>query len=166
VDQCKYHEHCALEGVAISPGDEPLCILHSRDPNKDRSRFESAFSNHKKHRQYDYSYIAFPDRFDIRRVFESGRVDRLLNFTGALFYAEVRFREVAIDAINFMEAEFRAESDFEGIKIEQTTSFYKARFGKHANFKGAVFQGWANFDDAVFEGDVCDWGAIGVRPEY
>ncbi len=140
--RCEHHEFCGLDA---NPGED-LCILHSRDLNKDKSDFNEAFEAHREKYGHNFQNFVFPAAPDFGGV----TFNELANFSGAKFSQGANFSHATFTAIaGFSEATFIKQADFRG-----------ARF-KWASFMGSAFNEGADFSDAKF----CE-GADFIRAKF
>ena len=116
----------------------PVCLMHSRDPNKDDAAFQAEF---KRILEAAGKGIADFTRF----VFPSA------NYSGRKFAAECRF----------VEATFTQGADFGLATFTQAADFSQAEFAEAANFSGVKFAGDAKFVLTVFKKDATfTWAAF------
>ncbi len=176
--KCAHHDICGRE--AEENDGEHLCILHSKDPNKDKDAFERAFDEHYKQKGRNFAYFGFPAGSDLSEVaftgdvsFEESTFHGLANFLGATFHGFVNFEGTTFEGyVSFAGATFSEESSFEmatckeyadfakaefagyvcfqDATFHQTASFGKATFSEIANFQMATFKGYADFRGATF----------------
>jgi hypothetical protein len=75
-----------------------LCILHSKDPDKDRHAFAEALQQHREGKRADFSYMLFPD---------------FANFSEAIFSQPVSFSGARfVKGASFLKATFEQETHF------------------------------------------------------
>src|ERR1051325_2414912 len=85
--KCTLFSSCQLDAGGENWYVGARCILHSRDPNKDKEAFNAALLEHREKGQDNYSYFVFPQSVDFRdTVFKKRAL-----FRGATFYGEAYF---------------------------------------------------------------------------
>jgi hypothetical protein len=116
---------CLLPGW----GPDDKCILHSDNPNKNKSEFERAFLEKNKKNDTDFRAVFFPD---------------ILNFT------KYEFKDI----VDFSYAEFNDKVYFQDTKFNKVAIFKNTKFNKDVDFAGAKFLegGGAIFLDCEFNG--------------
>jgi uncharacterized protein YjbI with pentapeptide repeats len=134
---------------------EPICLMHSRDPNKDVAEFHKEVvailrgksKYHRRQDRYDFQRFVFPqeDRFskatfDLTANFSRATFLRNADFSGATFTQDA----------DFSEAQFTQDADFSGGTFNHYIDFSLATFLRNANFSGATFTREANFSGAAF----------------
>jgi len=151
----------------------PVCLMHSRNPNKDDTAFQSELEEVLRQSGRgiaDLTGFVFPSSnytkrtFDARCVFDEAAFLATADFRGAVFRQLARFRRVvfshgallvgtAFEAdADFMEATFVEGADFRGCIFAGAAVFSAARFLKISFFSGAKFGATAQFADAAFNG--------------
>ena len=131
---CKHFDICGLE--AIDP--EGLCILHSKDPQKDKEAFQKELHDRLNEKNYDFRLFYFPEGtcgFS-NRIFEKKASFLKVNFQGKSYFSRVTFQ----DEISFLQATFQGEANF-----------FKTIFLKEANFVQVAFKEKANFSVTIFQ---------------
>lgn len=103
-----------------------LCILHSKEANKDRGTFYERVGEKLRARDY--------------------------NFAGAVFPGDLDFSGKEFVNANFREAEFRGRADFSGAVLGGATNFFLAKFREAAVFSRARLDGEARFSSVEFGG--------------
>jgi len=114
---------------------DPLCLMHSRDKNKDTELFQHYIR---------CIYQNTSDEDSTTECFDFGR----FVFPEALFTGWT-FRK----PVDFSDAEFATTPDFREAKFVGDAKFERAHFERGANFHGAVFEQKAVFREATFNGD-------------
>jgi uncharacterized protein YjbI with pentapeptide repeats len=157
VAHCKYHNICgrdALEG-------EDLCVLHSKNPDKDKERFVESLAEHRTgERAYDFSDFVFPVVADFSRTsFRWGAKFALATFAeGADFIGTAFTKGAAFLGAKFIKdakfnfATFTRYANFSGSTFSADVNFQGATFSEGADFSGASFTEHSNFWDAKFHG--------------
>jgi len=147
--RCEHHEICGLDS---EPGED-LCILHSHDPNKDRSAFEDALAAQRKKNRPNFQHFVFPahaayfkgTRFTDRAVFFYAEFIEGCDFSDATFS----------EGADFSHARFRESAKFFGVTFDKGAKFSYATFcdGTFVDFGAARFADWAYFSNATFGGE-------------
>jgi uncharacterized protein YjbI with pentapeptide repeats len=106
---------------------ENLCLMHSRDPDKDSNAFQTEFE-------------------DILEKADDGVAD----FSGFVFPEADYSSHTFNPTCNFTEATFTRGADFALTKFAQGATFYKVTFAGDASFFKAKFAGEASFFNAAF----------------
>ncbi len=145
--------HPAPEGV----DKEPVCLMHSRDPQKSDDQFQEEFERVLKEAGAglaDFSGFVFPSAIYPLQTFAAQCVFSNATFTqGPDFYAAT-FTQNA----NFSAATFTQNANFSAATFTQNADFFHATFTQDAQFDMAAFTqnaqfGWATFkQDAEFSG--------------
>jgi uncharacterized protein YjbI with pentapeptide repeats len=116
---------------------EPVCLMHSNNPAKDRAAFQNEFERILRAPgagEADFSYFRFPTADYRDRDFQAKCL-----FVGTAF----------LGTASFINAKFREPADFEEARFEQDANFLSAIFEQDANFEGATFAGVAQFGRAT-----------------
>lgn len=134
---CQIHEKHGFEctNPAMLGDPDGLCILHSRDREKNPEAFREALLARWKQTQtyyQDFRGVFFPGQFNPGEVFGTGDF-RKLDFSGATFN----------EGADFSGAIFRERADFTG-----------AIFLEGADFTGATFTGELYFTGTEIDGQV------------
>ena len=135
--QCNHHKICRLD--ALHETDEELCILHSRDPNKDKDDFSRALEDYRNGGGCNFSLFLFPDDAN----FDNYEIPAHANFSGASFSKRA----------NFQHATFLGNAEFNGATFANEAEFSHSTFNKDADFRGTKFDKVASFLDAKFCGE-------------
>jgi uncharacterized protein YjbI with pentapeptide repeats len=150
---------------------EPVCLMHSHDPNKDDAAFQAEFERILRDAGEgvaDFSRFVFPTANFSGRKFQPACMfvettfpqnayffeatfmrDSMFNkamFTQGAFFEWVRFTHDAY----FPEATFAQEANFIGARFAHGAIFQKATFSQAAGFAGAKFVQRASFHKARF----------------
>jgi len=142
---CKHYDICGLY-VDADP-EAGLCILHSKDPNKDKKAFAKKLEEHRKNRGDDFRYFVFPEEINFFRATFSERA----NFGDATFSERANFVVATFTkGADFFRATFSKGTSFMGATFSERANFGEVTFTKKADFGGATFSKWANFGDATF----------------
>lgn len=151
--KCKHYKICGRE--ADESSDEELCILHSKNLDKDRDDFRQALEDHRTRKSCDFSYFVFPEYTGFRKT----------KFTEWASFFHVKFAESAdfedakfFEGVSFSHAKFPEGAKFFATEFKKLTNFADAKFGKETDFSGdadfrvAKFEGRVSFADASFNG--------------
>ncbi len=83
--KCKFYYMC---GLYAEPDEEPpLCILHSKDPNKDKELFKTSLEKHRREKGDVFMRIFFPEVAN----FSGAAFSKWANFAWATFSEEANF---------------------------------------------------------------------------
>jgi uncharacterized protein YjbI with pentapeptide repeats len=142
--------------------EEPVCLLHSRDPQKSDSEFQQEFERVLKeatdrNEVADFTRFIFPSaeyahrEFKTRCRFDHATFTRNAIFSDATFTQNAsfycaRFMQIAY----FYRATFTQEADFCRATFVQDADFSYATFTQNACFLGAEFTQKTNFEKATF----------------
>lgn len=133
---------------------QPVCIMHSKDPNKSGEEFQSEFE----------------------RILDGAKkTETEANFTGFIFVnsdfhgrafnsACSFFRAEFSNQSNFIKATFNGDADFTLAKFAHAVSFTGAKFERYASFYGTKFGDDASFGLAKFAEDA-DYAASEFKRE-
>ena len=156
--------------------EEPVCLMHSRDPKKDKVKFRQEIdaildgtSDHRSRDKYDFTHFVFPDCANFTNVGFALDADfSWATFTQVADFRQARFTQVAefrlatfthaadfciatfTHAAEFDHATFTQAADFSGATFTQVAKFNEAKFIQAADFSGATFTQAAEFNDAKF----------------
>ncbi|OFW31426.1 MAG: hypothetical protein A3J28_07195 [Acidobacteria bacterium RIFCSPLOWO2_12_FULL_60_22] len=154
--RCGRPPYSAPEGV----DKRPVCLMHSRDPNKDNDAFQQEFERILEEAgegEANFTLFVFPRadyagrEFKARCIFGDATFTQRANFIGATFTQEADFtRATFTQWANFRGATFTERADFSEATFTQRAGFSEATFTGEANFGGATFTQWANFVLATF----------------
>jgi len=135
----------APEGVDT----EPLCLMHSRDPQKDDAAFQAEFERILQAAgggTADFTGFVFPSSnyggraFKARCDFKESTFNHRADFSDATFTQHV----------DFWGATFTQDADFHGATFTQRAYFHLATFIQGASFWGVMFAQDADFRQATF----------------
>jgi hypothetical protein len=145
--------------------EEPVCLMHSRDPKKDKVKFRQEIdaildgtSDHQSRDKYDFTHFVFPDRANFTNVgfaldadFSDATFTQLADFGRATFTQLADFGSATFtDAADFRWATFTHAADFRWATFTQTADFSRATFTQTADFSRATFTHAADFTWATF----------------
>jgi len=156
------HEHCGRSIYHPAPGhdEEPVCLMHSRDPQKSDSEFQQEFERTlteatDRKEVADFTRFFFPSAKYARREFKTRcRFDHAA-FTQRADFSEATFTQSVI----FSDATFEQSATFHCASFMQTGYFYQVMFKQEANFSRAMFLQDAVFSHATFKQDAFFLGA-------
>jgi hypothetical protein len=158
--RCGRKLHAAPAGV----DEQPVCLMHSKDPNKQSGPLFDAFWLEFKRilerageKQAHFEGFFFPRADFFRRTFEAicrfdgATFTQNAFFGGAVFTQNANFRGATftLDA-SFREATFTQNADFSYATFTQNAYFFKATFTQKVRFAFATFTQNASFMDATF----------------
>ena len=142
--KCVYHHICGL--MAEANPSECLCILHSRQVNKDAEAFDNALVVHRETRGDCFTGMVFPTWVDFARTPFS-----TVSFRDVTFAAGADFTNATFSAeVEFSSATFAEKADFINTVFSARTSFVSATFAGDADFTGTAFAGEVSFGSATF----------------
>lgn len=122
---------------------QPVCIMHSNDPDKSDEDFQSEIERILDEAEKTGTVANFS-----RFVFPSS------DFHGRTFNPACSFLfAVFTDRSNFLKTTFDGAANFVGTKFVRRAAFIGAKFNRDAAFSGTKFDGNANFGLAQFAGN-------------
>jgi len=156
-------------GRAIHPAPpgvdpQPVCLMHSRDPNKDSAQFQNEIDAILARTDiHDLTGFVFTQDAD----FSGAKFTQNAEFSGAKFTRNANFNsDTFTQNANFYLAEFTQGAYFFGAKFTQNAEFSGAKFTRNAGFSGAKFTRIANFSFATFTQNADFAGAKFTRAAY
>jgi len=178
-----YRRRCGRPVYKASAGidETPVCLMHSRDPNKDDAAFQAEFERILEAAGEgiaDFTRFVFPSANYTGRIFAARCVFLRATFTQAAWFAGATFTQAAdfygatftraadfreatfTQAAFFPRATFTQAADFLFTRFTQAAFFYEATFTQDAVFRYATFAQAAIFNEAKFM-QVADF--IGTR---
>ncbi len=129
---CKHHEICGLDALE----GEEYCIIHSHNPDKDKTAFYEALTEHRKEKGDRFYHFVFPEYADFANI----------HFTGDAYFENAKF----IGEAKFEDAEFIGDAYFWGAEFTEGANFQYAKFAEGANFRETIFNKGADFQETVF----------------
>jgi hypothetical protein len=102
---CKHHEICGLDALE----GEENCILHCRNPDKDKTAFYEALTEYRKEKGDCFDHFVFLEYADFANI----------RFTGDAYFWKVRFNK----GVNFSDAHFTGKVGFNGASFSGRTLF-------------------------------------------
>lgn len=161
--------------------NRPVCLMHSRDPNKHPGEFQdgihailNSFSPHNRSPElFDFTRFVFPttdftgSKLKKEVSFRLATFTQDANFSGATFTENANF-SLATFSQNayFGRATFSQNADFLGARFTTFVDFSLARFTHNAFFGGALFNQYANFGGAVVTQDAYFSSAMFCQNAY
>jgi len=147
---CKHHDICGVTDEA-DPATG-MCILHSKDPDKDKQTFAAALGSHRKRKGDKFVLFVFPDA----TAFSGEEFLEGPNFSGATFIGDAIFRGTFKKGANFSRCKFERGATFAyflttGEEGKPEVNFSETTFANKADFRSGMFLGRANFCKAKFE---------------
>jgi hypothetical protein len=141
--RCRRRLHTTPSGVDA----EPVCLMHSKDPNKQSGplfdifwlEFERILKSADKSEAH-FEHFVFP-QFDY--LFQRRKFQAICRFAEAIF----------TQGADFLNATFSQEADFSKATFTQIADFSRATFIMRADFREAIFTQGANFYNAAFTED-------------
>lgn len=174
---CNHHEICGLTDEA-DPATG-MCILHSKDPGKDKQAFGVALEAHRKSKGDRFVLFVFPENMVLDPLTFPERADFSFatflgdaNFNGVQFEKGVNFFRCTFEKdavfehswfrgenpaefyVCFNEATFTKRARFLGVRLTAEASFMKAKFKEGADFTGAWFGEHSSFREAECAGEM------------
>ena len=158
--RCGRELHVAPDGV----DKKPVCLMHSKDPQKQSGPLLDAFCSEFERVLGDAGqYLARFQRFVFPQLDLAGRyIEAICLFVETTFTRDADFRKVTFtenayfagaiftqDA-NFSDAAFTLNADFAGAIFTQNANFCSATFTQNASFCSATFMQSADFCTATF----------------
>ena len=131
---------------------KPVCLMHSRDPEKSDAAFQEEFEAILKaagNDVADFTKFIFTKADYWRREITAACVFRDTVFTQKAYFSNAKFTRNA----DFGWATFTQYAHFGGATFARKAYFNNAKFKQNANFYSATFTQNANFSDATFTQD-------------
>ncbi|MHC4309768.1 MAG: pentapeptide repeat-containing protein [Planctomycetota bacterium] len=151
MDKCKHYDTCGLYGSA----EEGLCILHSKNPEKDEQEFAVALSKHREEKGDNFSHFIFPTDADFTGAEFSEPDFSETTFCGTVTFRTAKFSGVA----KFGQTIFSGAANFGFAVFSGAAHFGRSNFYKEAKFDWVKFYAGAHFDKAEFFGKPEFWQA-------
>jgi uncharacterized protein YjbI with pentapeptide repeats len=186
--QVKMEDGPCGRAIYESTASGQLCLMHSRDANKDNAAFQAQFERILQEagtRTADFTGFVFPDRDYSRRKFKARCVFRGATFTkgaefmGTIFIQDASFFEVTftqrtdfiktifMQRAHFGDATFTENANFGLATFTQGASFIRAIFTQRADFSKATFAEDARFFKATFTGDATfSWATFTQEADF
>jgi hypothetical protein len=148
--------------LAAGIDGENLCLMHSRDPNKDNKDFQAEFEDILKNAEAeggvaDFQEFVFPEaryvghRFNPTCNFTRATFTRGADFDVAKFAQGAIFDDAAFTGkVSFFQTTFTGEASFDGASFMRNAVFGRATFTEEASFAYATFMQDASFIRAKF----------------
>ena len=141
-----------IHSVRAEFDKRPVCLMHSRDPDKEDDAFQKEFERILKAEgegTADFTGFVFPRAGYAGREFTAQCVFFQTTFTQQADFTGATFTEKA----DFTLATFTQEASFNLAKFTQEAKFRVARFTQRADFSGAKLEKEADFRLAAFGTD-------------
>ena len=164
--------------VHPAPGvdNEPVCLMHSKDPDKSIAAFQGEFErilSDAGEGDADFTSFVFPNADyhsrEFRAVcrFSAATFTQDADFSGATFTQDAYFGGAPLthDAF-FGFPPFTLDAHFRGAKFTQDANFNFATFTQDAYFEEVSFTRYAHFDRAKFMQDAHFNGATFTQDAY
>ncbi len=147
---CGRRIHIVPDGI----DEKPVCLMHSKDPNKQLGPLFEAFRQEFERILVDagenaahFERFVFPQLDFGERTFQT-----TCRFNGATFTQEVDFYKAIFEKnADFNDATFTLDAYFASATFTQEASFHNATFRQGANFCLATFTKEAEFNHAIFK---------------
>jgi len=146
---CGRKLHVAPDGV----DEVPVCLMHSKDPNKQSGSLFQAFGQ-----EFERILVnageneAHCEGFVFPEIEFSGRTfQAICLLSNATFTQDADFYEATfLKNVDFNDATFEEDADFSDASFTQNAGFHNATFGQEAHFGSATFTQDADFNHAIF----------------
>jgi uncharacterized protein YjbI with pentapeptide repeats len=160
-------QRCGRKLYAAPAGvdEQPVCLMHSKDPNKQSGELFDAFWQKFERRmkkagenEAHFERFVFPHANFTKREFRAicrfegadFTQDAHFNeatFTQNAFFGEANFKRRAI----FHKATFNQDANFSSATFTQDAVFWSSTFTRNAELGGAIFTQNADFHEATFK---------------
>ena len=134
-----------------------LCLMHSRNPKKDKDAFNSFLNAKFNSNDHNFRGYYFPISLNFNnKTFYNA------DFSGANFYQEVSLKEcnfygltqftgaIFLDCANFSRSNFNGPTDFRFIHFYEQVDFFNSNFSMTTIFLGTTFHNDAYFSFSSF----------------
>jgi uncharacterized protein YjbI with pentapeptide repeats len=149
---------CGRPIYKAPPGsdEEPVCLMHSRDPQKSDSAFQNEFDailkQAEEHNEVaDFTRFIFPSAKYAHREFKTRCWFERAAFTQKADFSDATFTQSAV----FAHATFTQNAIFDRATFTQIAYFYRVTFTQEADFCRATFMQNADFSHATFAQKAC-----------
>jgi uncharacterized protein YjbI with pentapeptide repeats len=150
--RCRRKLHIAPEGV----DDQPVCLMHSKDPRKQSGPLFDAFwleferiLEKAGEGEAHFEGFVFPQLLFYERQFRA-----ICRFTDAIFTQEVWLVHATFtEETSFFHATFEQKADFSAATFTKSADFMDATFTQDAVLYSVIFEEHANFAGATFKED-------------
>lgn len=143
--------------------EEPVCLMHSRDPEKSVAEFQKEFElilEMTGDRSSDFTRFVFPIALYVKRKFSAKCIFRHATFAQDANFSDAKFTQKAdfgsamfSKKAYFRWATFTQDANFTGATFTREADFTNTIFGQRASFEGAKFHGAAQFRESDFRQD-------------
>jgi hypothetical protein len=158
--RCGRKLHVATDGV----DEQPVCLMHSKDPNKQSDPlFDAFWQEFEKileeagEKEAHFEHFVFPGAdFRNRKLkaicrFGQATFTQNANFNHAIFAHIADFGGATFEqSASFRETNFMQKATLSGITFMQDADFIKATFKQDAHFSLAIFKQRATFTKTTF----------------
>jgi hypothetical protein len=136
--------------------EEPVCLMHSRDPQKSDSEFQQEFEGTlteatDRNEAADFTRFIFPSAKYAHREFKTRCRFDYATFTQQADFSDATFTQNA----SFSCATFTQNAIFDRAAFMQTAYFYGVKFAQEASFCRATFMQDAVFSHATLTQNAC-----------
>lgn len=159
---CQIHKLLPLKcGLPPDESDRHgLCLMHSRNPHKNRDAFQASIKEKIKSNDYNFQGYFFPIIAFNENIFYNA------NFSHAIFFNYVSFEKaifngntvftcsVFLDDVNYSKVIFNGHTDFRFVTFSEAADFSFTRYNRSALFLVANFLGYSRFWFSIFNGEV------------
>lgn len=149
VGTCQYPK---CNRKALPDSENNYCICHEQKDDKDIEAFNREIEKIMKLESYDFIGFYFPEKFDFEFIYKHLKdrtFGKKVDFSDAIFNCEANFEKI----------KFKNSTVFSGVKFKEGANFRNAEFKKISNFEDTIFKEWADFVRAVFEKKANFWHA-------
>jgi len=154
-----------IHSVRAEFDKRPVCLMHSRDPDKDDDAFQKEFERILKaagEGEADFTGFVFPRADYAGREFKARCIFYKAKFTQEAIFGEATFTQEA----SFNLAKFTQEAKFRVARFTQRADFSGAKLEKEADFRLAAFGTDAWFQETKFRNDDQGIGPIFSRARF
>ncbi len=148
---------CTYEFCRGDAEEDGYCVLHSRNPNKDKENFNKALAE--RPQKHNFRGILFPPGYVFEYTefhdadFRQAKFMGIITFWHAKFSSWTNFQNAEFEEVIFRENTFAGEVDFRRVQFAGDAQFFDTNFEKGVNFEGITFNGMADFNHAKFGKD-------------
>jgi len=129
--------------------EQPVCLMHSKDPNKQSNDFWWEFERilqEAGEKEAHFERFVFP-----HTNFSGKRFKAICRFDEATFTRDANFNRMTFEQDAYLNsATFTQDADFREVNFMQNAYFYGAAFTQNARFHHAIFTLGAYFNSVTF----------------
>jgi len=129
--------------------EQPVCLMHSKDPNKQSNDFWWEFERilqEAGEKEAHFERFVFP-----HTNFSGKRFKAICRFDEATFTRDANFNRMTFEQDAYLNsATFTQDADFREVNFMQNAYFYGAAFTQNARFHHAIFTLSAYFNSVTF----------------